>query len=180
MPIQVLLGQQTRLCYYFFPAILFLTSKCKNMKPIKSTISALAIILISFATYAQPSLNKEPFSFTAKDVAIGLYMPKDSNFLFTCPAAPDSQRFIYHGNRLFTKLGEFRLIRERGYFSKDSTFYITESESKDENNEIILIVLTSDFKNEVATLEFRRPLISYMFTLKNEINKKETLIEYVN
>jgi hypothetical protein len=150
------------------------------MKTIKNTISTLAIILISFKSFAQPSLNKEPFAFTAKDISIGLYMPKDSNYLFTCPAAPDSQRFIYHGHRLFTKLGEFRLVKERGYFTKDSSFYITESESVDKDNNPILIILTSDFKKEVATLEFRRPLISYMFTLKNEISKKETLIEYVN
>jgi hypothetical protein len=154
--------------------------KTNVMKAITFTTNFLAIILISFGAYAQGSRNSGPFYFTAKDVSIGLYLPKDSNYVFTYPAAPDTQKFQYDGNKMFTRLGEFRLVNERGYFSKDSSFYIIESESKDINNENVLIVLTTDFQNKMATLEFRRPLISHKFTLKNEINKKDGLFDYIN
>ena len=158
----------------------FFHLKTNVMKPITFTTIFLAIVLISFGAYAQPSRNSGPFYFTAKDVSVGLYLPNDSNYVFTYPAAPDSQTFDYDGNKMYTRLGEFKLVKERGYFSKDSSLYIIESESKDNNNETVLIVLTTDFKNKVGTLEFRRPLISYKFTLKNEINKKENLFDYIN
>ena len=151
------------------------------MKTIKTIYIAIFLGVISYGANAQHSNpeDKATMYVTSKDVSIGFFLENDKEYVYTC-AIPDTQNFQYYYDKMITSSGVYTRVSERGYFSIDSSLYIVESKVKDSKNEVLFIVLNTDLKKGVATLEFRRPLISFKYTLTNEIDKNEKLYNYVN
>jgi hypothetical protein len=50
----------------------------------------------------------------------------------------------------------------------------------DSNNEMLFVIVSADFKSGVTMMEFRRPMISFKYTLTNKIDKNAKLYSYVD